>query len=164
MIILPACAPSAGGGGDANSEQGAASPVDTPLRPATPKAEAATGEWRGENGTLTYFDAESGTAVMQLACRASRLTVTLPGVRPIASEERLSFGGGGDIEVLVADAETEAEQVTANGPVDSPDRLRAFLEAGPGASYGATAIGPLVPVPSDQSRALIEDCTKPAGT
>lgn len=159
LALLAGCNPPAGASGDPSDNDGAtASPPDTPLRPASAKPEAATGEWGSSNGALHYTDGASGAGRMTLSCRAGQLQVALPGVASIDSEERLSFGGGGDVEALVRSAGT-ADGVEAIGPAPDAARLLALLTAGPGASYGATAIGPLVPVPEELANAFVKACS-----
>ena len=166
LAALTACSPSEAVDEPANDgiEEGAAEPVDTPLRPAATKVEAATGAWTSAGKSLTFVDADSERAVMMIACSKGQLVVSLPGVKPIGSEDRLSFGGGGDVEALVATSDPTATSVTGAAPLIEFDRLAALLEAGPGASYGATAIGPLVPVSADQARAFVTGCGAPSGT
>ena len=135
-----------------------ANPPDTPLRPASPRPTPATGAWSDAGGALRLTDDETGEARMILACRKGQLRVTLPGVAPIDSEERLSFGGGGDVEALVRSAITRQDEVDAIGAAPDRARLVALLTAGPGASYGATAIGPLVPVPDAMAAAFADGC------
>ncbi len=162
-LLLAACeqgasAPSADHGNDA------AAPPQSPLRPASPKPQAADGEWQGERGDLQFVDSEKGTATMMLACHGGTLSVRLPGVRPIGSEERLSFGGGGDLETLVADSRSTGPAVEARGPAPGPAALAALMSGGPGASYGATAVGPLVPVPQTMIADFVKACGQPGGT
>ena len=157
IALLAACQPPADPAFDSGDNDGTASPPDTPLRPATPKPTPATGVW-SESGGVLRFAEENGEARMALACAHGVLRVTLPGVAPIESEERLSFGGGGDVEALVRSTPDGRGEVEASGPAPDPARLIALLHAGPGASYGATAIGPLVPVPAAISEAFVAGC------
>lgn len=167
ILLLFAALASCGSGATSPPSDGesrtSALPPETPLRPATPEPVAARGEWQHDDGRLRFVDADSRKAVMELACRPRALLVRLPGVVPIGSEERLSFGGGGDVETLVADSTSDEPVVEASGMLPDPTRLRALLAAGPGASYGATAVGPLVPVPAAMADAFVTACGK-AGT
>ncbi|MEO5809790.1 MAG: hypothetical protein ABIR51_07020 [Sphingomicrobium sp.] len=98
--------------------------------------------------------------MLRLQCTAAQrlLLVNLSGVPPLASEERLSFGGDGEVVALVADARGNAAHRGVRGSGAPPAALEAMLRAGPGASYGATAIGPLPPVPADEARRFAAAC------
>jgi uncharacterized membrane protein len=133
---------------------------DAALRPVARVPAAAAGEWSlaADRSTLT-FDAEEEADRLSLVCPGDgRLRVTLPAARAIASEERLSVGGGGEVEALVAEQGEARGGVSAVGAV--PASLGAMLRAGPGASYGATSIGPLPAVSPADSEAFVASCRK----
>jgi len=172
-LLLAACGPAAPTGNlvnpDADREpagSGEAAPATTPLRPATPAPEKAVGSWTmlssGEGVGLAYREIGGDRPTIHLFCPAARgqLLVNLPTIAPISSEERLSFGGAGDVEALVADTGGDALRggVSGVGAAPSAARLAAMLVAGPGASYGATAVGPLPPVNAPDATAFAAAC------
>ncbi len=117
----------------------------------------------GEGVALALL-AERDRAVFRLFCPAGqdRLLVNVPAFRPIGSEERLSFGSGGDVAALVADTGGDRRRggVSGTGPV--PDDLAA-LTAGPiSASYGAQTSGPHPAPPANLARAFVAACGEAA--
>lgn len=102
----------------------------------------------GGGVALVYY--ASGVASIRLFCPAgqNRILINVPSFRPIASEERLTFGSGDAAEVLVADARGDQQRggISAAGPV--PSNLEKLLDGPVAASYGAQRAGPH-PAPSD---------------
>ncbi|HEY0013720.1 MAG TPA: hypothetical protein VGB79_12815 [Allosphingosinicella sp.] len=127
-----------------------------------------TGAWdlqsSGEGAALVVTAAAGGTAAIRLFCpsRQGRLLVNVPAFRPIGSEERLSFGGGGDAAALVADSAGDRQRggVSGIGPV--PAQLAAFLAGPVSASYGAQTSGPHPAVPADLARGFVAACSEGA--
>ncbi|MGZ8345430.1 MAG: hypothetical protein ACXWUO_17785 [Allosphingosinicella sp.] len=113
----------------------------------------------GEGVALALLPAE-GRATIRLFCPAGadRLLVNVPGFRAIGSEERLSFGSGGEVAALVADTRGDAQRggVSANGEV--PANLAALVGGPLSASYGAQTSGPHPAPPPSLSRAFVAAC------
>jgi uncharacterized membrane protein len=105
-----------------------------------------------------------GGAAIRLFCPAGgkRLAVNVPGFRPIGSEERLSFGSGGEVAALVADSGGDSRRggVTATGAV--PDDLSALIRGPLSASYGAQSSGPHPAAPAALSSAFVAACREGA--
>ena len=92
-------------------------------------------------------DAGEQPVVILTCVPSGRLIVRLPRVAPVASEERLTIGSGGDVVAFVADTQEGSGSASARG--DLPIALDRMLEAGFAAAYGATSVGELPPVPAD---------------
>ena len=95
-------------------------------------------------GASLGFVSESGAPAIRLLCpaRQDRLVVNVPSFNPIGSEERLSFGSGGEVIALVADPHGDSVRggVSGSGPV--PDDLKGLVAGPIAASYGAQHSGP----------------------
>lgn len=100
-------------------------------------------------------------AAIRVFCPAgeNRLLVNVPSLRPIGSEERLSFGSGGDVVALVADTGGDQERggVSATGGV--PDDLAALLSGPVSVSYGAQTSGPHQAPPEQLAQAFVAACS-----
>lgn len=145
---------------------------DAPATAAKPEKDHATGRpeqvaagagWNlqssGEGTALVLVQA-SGATVLRLFCPsgANRLIVNVPAFEPIGSEERLSFGGGGDAVALVADPRGDRSRGGVSGEIRTPAALYDLLSGPVSASYGAQTSGPHVPPAQDQARALVQAC------
>lgn len=135
-----------------------------PLSSPASDADAATGGWVLEpaaGGPVLALRSAGEETAIRLSCSAGRklLLIHVPGFRGIGSEDRLSFGGGGEAVALVAAVPRHAGQagVSAAGPL--PDDLAALLAAPLSASYGAQTSGPHPAPPPDLARAFIAACT-----
>ncbi len=158
--LLAACKP--GAPADPSNEAAAAAPA-SPLRPAAPGDPVLQGSWSlriSSEGPSLSFATSGRQPVLYVACIAPSpdFLVTLPGVTPIGSEERLSFGGGGEVVALVVKVSGRSGGGGVTGAGDRLPTLEAMLRAGPGASYGATAIGPLPPVPASVAHGFAAAC------
>jgi uncharacterized membrane protein len=128
-----------------------------------PAAPAPAARWdlqsSGEGIALVLLAAE-GAATIRLFCPAGagRLVVSVPGFRPVGSEERLSFGSGGAVVALVADPRGDAQRggVTAAG--DVPAEFPALVGGPVSASYGAQRSGPHPAPPPDLARGFVAAC------
>jgi len=134
--------------------------------PAAPPATPAS-RWdlqsSGEGVALALLTA-SGPAAIRLFCPAGqdRLLVNVPAFRPVGSEERLSFGGGGEVVALVADTSGDRRRGGVSGTGAVPDEL-GRLVAGPiSASYGAQTSGPHPAPPPQLARAFVAACNEGA--
>lgn len=133
-----------------------------------PTAALAAGEapgWQllssGEGTALRL----AGASGMHLFCpaRSGRLVVNISGFKPIASEERLSFGSRGDVVALVADSGGGAVRGGVTGEGQVPAELAAILAGPMSASYGAQRVGPLpLAAPGDRKAFLAACDQKPA--
>lgn len=165
-----------GGGDDDNVASAPANEGETaPLgnaneAPAEGSAVRAAG-WElqssGEGTALALLSAGGGTAI-RLFCASGqqRLLVNVPGFRPIASEERLSFGSGGQAMALVADTKGDAQRGGVSGTSEVPDDLPALINGPVSVSYGAQRSGPHSAPPTDAARAFVAACSDeraPAG-
>jgi uncharacterized membrane protein len=162
-LLAAACsAPEDGSNAEANSAgtNGTAS--------ANASAPAPAAGWdlqsSGEGAALVLAAAPDAPPAIRLFCpsRQGRLLVNVPGFRPVGSEERLSFGGGGDAAALVADPAGDRQRggVSGIGPV--PAQLAAFLAGPVSASYGAQASGPHPVIPADLARGFVAACSEGA--
>lgn len=176
LLAVTACGSGSGGGeapagndaaeAAANGTAGAAGPP-APAANAQAPAQTAAARWdlqsSGEGAALVLPDGRGGTAI-RLFCpsRSGRLLVNVPAFRPIGSEERLSFGSGGEAYALVADTRGDGQRggVTGSGAV--PATLPALVEGPVSASYGAQTSGPHPAPPRELARAFVAACTEPA--
>lgn len=115
----------------------------------------------GEGVALALL-AAVGSATIRLFCSSgeNRLLVNVRGFRPIGSEERLSFGSGGEAMALVADTRGDAQRGGVSGTGEIPDNLAALAGGGLSASYGAQTSGPHPAPPRVLSRAFAAACSE----
>lgn len=130
---------------------------------STARAAARNAGWdlqtSGEGVALALLDNAGGSAI-RLLCAAGRnqLLVNVPSFKPIGSEERLSFGSGGNVVALVADSrgDTQRGGVSGSGPV--PDDLKRLVGGPVAASYGAQRSRPHAAPPVDLVRPFVTAC------
>jgi uncharacterized membrane protein len=140
-------------------------PASNEAAPGPPpaKKDPAAARWdlqsSGEGVALVLLSASGGTT-LRLYCPAGgkRLLVNVPAFRPIGSEERLSFGGGGEVVALVADTRGDRQRGGVTGTGAVPAGLAGLLEGPVSASYGAQSSGPSSPPPSELARAFVAAC------
>jgi uncharacterized membrane protein len=169
LLLLGACnTPEDAPAGPANDTGNAAVPP-APANAQAPGQAASGGAWdlqsSGEGTALALMSA-SGTASVRLFCpaRGNRLLVNVPGFRPVSSEERLSFGSGGEVVALVADTAGDRQRGGVSGTGAVPANLAALI-AGPVAiNYGAQNSGPHPAPPADLARNFVAACTGTAAT
>jgi len=132
-------------------------------RPTVPEAARAAG-WNLQSsgeGVALVRQSGAGAAAIRLFCPTgdNRLLVNVPSFKAIGSEERLSFGSGGEAVALVADAGGDAQRggVTGEGPV--PGTLAALVSGPVSASYGAQSSGPHAAPPAHLARAFVAACS-----
>lgn len=158
-ILLAGCGPR-----DAADGNGA-SGVDAPAAQADPPAAATDARWdlqsSGEGVALAFLTAGE-TAAIRLFCPAGarQLVVNVPAFRPIGSEERLSFGGGGEAHALVADPRGDARRGGVTGTGAVPGNLAALISGPISASYGAQSSGPHPAPPPDAAVAFAAGCAE----
>ena len=161
LLALASC-----GGGDETAEEAVNGADAAPgfSSPGAPdEAETRTSpEWdlvsSGDGAALVFGTAQR--TAMRLFCPAggSELLVNVPAFRPIGSEERLSFGSGGEVVALVADVRGDSERggVSATGAV--PGNLAALIGGPVSASYGAQTGGPHPAPPAALARGFVAAC------
>lgn len=97
---------------------------------------------------------------MSLTCASgeNRLQINVSAFMPIGSEDRLSFGSGGEVEALVADFRGDRllGGVSAEGMV--PANLEALTGGSIFASYGAQTSGPHPSVPREIAGSFVAAC------
>lgn len=133
--------------------------------PAGPAEAAEKGEVQGWNlqssgeGVALVLAGADGPAV-RLFCPAGgkRLVVNVPGFRAIGSEERLSFGSGGEVAALVADSRGDRQRGGVTGTGSVPDDLAALVKGPLSASYGAQSSGPHPAPPAALSSGFVAAC------
>jgi uncharacterized membrane protein len=167
-LLLPAC----GGGSSApaveanQAENGlvASEPVPQEAPAAVNAAAVArpsagwTFESSGKVATLAFTSA-SGAAAIRIACPApGRLLVNVPGFRPVGSEERLSFGSGGEVVALVAGTSGDKARGGVSGTGEVPANLAALIAGPISASYGAQTSGPHPAPPAKLASAFAAAC------
>ncbi|MFN3943561.1 MAG: hypothetical protein ACK4K7_01365 [Allosphingosinicella sp.] len=159
-LLLAACR---GGGGAADN--GAAPPPPEPAgSPAPPVASAGTAAWdlvaSGEGTALRLGGSGGGRAALALFCPAggAELVVNVPGFRPVGSEERMTFGSGGEVTTLVADTAGDALRGGVSGAGPVPANLAALIAGPIGVNYGAQNSGPHDAPPADLARGFAAAC------
>lgn len=164
LCVLAATASLAGCGESEPKEQSNTPAVSTGDPTAAPAAGETPG-WQllssGEGTALRL----AGAAGIHLFCpaRSGRLVVNISGFKPIASEERLSFGSGGEVVALVADSGGDALRGGVTGEGQVPAELAAILAGPMSASYGAQSVGPLPLAAAGDRTAFLAACQeKPA--
>jgi uncharacterized membrane protein len=97
----------------------------------------------GEGAALALLSG-SGRAEVRLFCATGKkqLLVNVADFRPIGSEERMSFGSGGEAVALVADPRGDAQRGGVSGTGEVPANLAALIAGPLSVSYGAQTSGP----------------------
>ena len=155
-LLMAACTPQQ----PSQSNTAAAEPSQ-PTQPGQPGQPSWDLQSSGEGVALALVSG-AGSAAIRLFCPAAEneLLVNVPAFKPIGSEERLSFGSGGEVVALVADPRGDAQRGGVSGSGAVPGDL-AELIAGPvSASYGAQSSGPHAPPPAEIARAFVRACAK----
>jgi uncharacterized membrane protein len=145
----------------------AEAPADAPGSPANEAQPGPAARWdlqsSGEGVALALL-AEPDRTAIRLFCPAGedRLLVNVPAFRPIGSEERLSFGSGGEVVALVADPRGDRRRGGVSGTGAVPDELDALVRGPLSASYGAQTSGPHPAPPPQLARAFVAACREGA--
>lgn len=171
ISLLAACEGGGGGGGSGSapvpgnrSEAAPAANSQAPLIPITSN-ESPTSRWdlqsSGEGVALALLAAD-GAAAIRLFCPAggAELLVNVATFRPVASEERLSFGSGGAAHALVAGTKGDRRRGGVSGTSAVPDTLPALVADPISASYGAQTSGPHAAPPQAMARAFVAACSE----
>jgi uncharacterized membrane protein len=113
-------------------------------------------------GALLTLRPATGTPSLRLFCpaRRSELLVNVPALRPIASEERLSFGSGGQAIALVADTRGDLQRGGVSGTGALPRNVAAILDGELSAGYGAQTSGPHPAPPPNLAQRFAAACYK----
>lgn len=155
----PAAAP-------ANESQISAAEAEAPAGPSATAGKSPASGWdlqsSGEGVALVL--AGPDRPAIRLFCPAGgkRLVVNVPGFRPIGSEERLSFGSGGEAAALVADSRGDAQRGGVSGTGAVPEALAALVGGPVSASYGAQRSGPHAAPPRALASAFVSACREGA--
>jgi uncharacterized membrane protein len=114
-----------------------------------------------EGATLTLT--ASGRVAVRFLCppRTNRLLINVPGFRPVGSEERLSFGNGGEVGALVADPGGDTQRGGVTGAGEVPVNLAALIDGPLTVNYGAQTSGPHVAMPAASARSFVAACGEP---
>lgn len=146
-------------------ESEAPSSASSPSAPTTPSVAAARWDLQSSGeGTALALMPKSGPEPIRLFCPSAqdRLLVNVPAFRPIASEERLSFGSGGEAVALVAHTRGDRQRGGISGTGEVPDNLAALVGGPLSASYGAQRSGPHPAPPHALARAFVAACREGA--
>ena len=146
--------------GSSTASNAAEANAAAPLAEAPPAADARWDLQSSGEGVALALLAGSERTEMRLFCPAGgkRLLVNVPGFRPVGSEERLSFGGGGDSVALVADTKGDRQRGGVSGVGDVPAELAALVGGPVSASYGAQRSGPHAAPPAALARDFVAAC------
>ncbi len=164
LLLLGACArPDNAPPAPANdsSANDAVPPAANAQAPAQPAPGAGWDLQSSGEGTALALMAAPGSPRLRLFCpaRGNRILVNVPAFHPVASEERLSFGSGGEVVALVADTAGDRQRGGVSGTGSVPANLAALI-AGPVAiNYGAQNSGPHPAPPANLARNFIAACT-----
>jgi uncharacterized membrane protein len=148
----------------ARIELPAATPAPSPTGTAPGPTSAAGWDLQssGEGAALVF--PASGKAAVRLFCPtgAKRILVNVPAFRPIGSEERLSFGSGGNAHALVADTRGDRQRGGVSGTGAVPGNLGGLIGGPVSVSYGAQVSGPHPAPPANLARAFAAACREGA--
>jgi uncharacterized membrane protein len=113
-------------------------------------------------GAALALQSGAGNTAMRLFCPAAKnqFVVNVPSFKPIGSEERLSFGSGGEVVALVADPSGDVQRGGVSGSGTVPANLAALVSGPVFASYGAQVSGPHPAPPGDLAQAFARACAK----
>lgn len=158
--LVAACG--SGDPGPANESRAPVANASAPAAAASPAGEATAAAWdlqsSGEGAALVLAGPERPAIRLFCPVGAKRLLVNVPGFRPIGSEERLSFGSGGEAAALVADSRGDRQRGGVTGTGEVPDALAALVGGPVSASYGAQRSGPHPAPPRALSSAFVAAC------
>jgi uncharacterized membrane protein len=152
-LLIAACSPQQ----PSQSNAGTAEPAQ-PRQGGQPSWDLQSS---GEGVALALVSGAGNTAI-RLFCPAARneLLVNVPSFKPIGSEERLSFGSGGEVVALVADPSGDAQRGGVSGRGAVPGNLAALVSGPVSASYGAQTSGPHPAPPGRIAQAFVRACAE----
>lgn len=135
-------------------------PADSPTAQTAKRPDALWVLQPSAEASVLVLQTQAGNPILSLTCPSggNRLQVNVPGFTPTGSEERLSFGSGGEVEALVADfrGDRRLGGVSAAGAV--PANLAALVGGPVSASYGSQTSGPHPAVPEDVVGSFVAGC------
>ena len=150
ITVLAGCRPAA------ELPENAAAPLAPDSRP-----EAGWTLRQEAGGATLVLGDDGGRPLIRIACAGkARLIVNVPAFRPIASEERLSFGGDGEVVALVAGSKGDKVGGGVSGEGRIPDELKRLIIAPMSASYGAQVSGPHAPPPDSLAGPFLSACAE----
>jgi uncharacterized membrane protein len=167
-LMLAAC-----GGDEAGEAPREADDAGDPAAIATQSPDGdvpdqAAGGWdlqsSGEGAALVY--PASGSTAVRLFCPSASNTilVNVPGFRPVGSEERMTFGSGGNAHTLVADTRGDRQRGGVSGTGAVPGNLAALLGGPVSVNHGSQDAGPFPAPPAGLVRGFVTACNDGAAT
>jgi uncharacterized membrane protein len=158
-LLLAAC----GGGGEQSREARDTAETPPPVPPPPlPAFDPSAPQWdlqsSGEGVALVY-PAAADTA-LRLFCPADSNTilVNVPAFRPVGSEERMTFGSGGNAHTLVADTRGDRQRGGVSGSGAVPGNLAALLGGPVSVNHGSQDAGPFPAPPAGLVRSFVTAC------
>jgi uncharacterized membrane protein len=140
--------------------------ADAPAGPAGAEPTSRAQGWdlqsSGEGVALVLAGADRPAIRLFCPAGGKKLLVNVPGFRPVGSEERLSFGSGGEAAALVADSRGDRRRGGVTGTGEVPDELAALVRGPVSASYGSQTSGPHPAPPKALSGAFVDACREGA--
>jgi len=131
---------------------------------ASAPADVAAPAWdlasSGEGVALVLAAGDRTTVRLFCPAGSGRILVNVPAFRPIGSEERLSFGSGGEVEALVADTRGDRQRGGVSGTGAVPDNLSALIAGPVSVNYGAQNSGPHPAPPPQLAQAFAGACAE----
>lgn len=155
LLALAAC--------DRPAATPAAKPAEAakPAFPAIEASEWAVGMGRNSVELAHFVGGDQAHPDLRLVCaEGDGFLAVLPNFTPVASEERLNIGSGGQVQTLVATKARAGAGVQATGPI-ADDLLAVFDGGGPiSINHGYQNAGPF-PAPPEAARRIFTDtCRK----
>lgn len=137
-----------------------APPADSNAAGADASVSSAWSLQSSDEGAALVISDAAGEDALRLFCPSGdgRLLVNVPGFEPIGSEERLSFGSGGNVVALVADTRGDSRRGGVSGTGAVPEELPALLSGSVSAAYGAQTSGPHPAPPARLASAFVAAC------
>ncbi|HEX8625571.1 MAG TPA: hypothetical protein VF782_10890 [Allosphingosinicella sp.] len=161
-ILVAACGSRDPDGAALPTNERQAPAEDTAVAAAAPSDKGLALAWdlqsSGEGVALVLAGGDRPAISFFCPIGGKRLVVNVPGFRPIGSEERLSFGSGGEATALVADSRGDRRRGGVTGTGEVPDGLAALIRGPLSASYGAQRSGPHLAPPRALSSAFVAAC------
>lgn len=159
-MLLGACDRPEGPRNESTSPSVEAPPSGAPTADVAKQAEANWILQSGAKVTTVALQTQTGGRIMSLTCASgeNRLQINVSGFTAIGSEDRLSFGSGGEVEAFVADfrGDRRLGGVSAEGAV--PANFPALIGGPVSASYGAQTSGPHPAIPRGIAGSLVAAC------
>ena len=159
-LLLAAC-------GEEAAEAPAADPASTVSPSAAASGDPVVADWAARSwdlvasgeGTALVFPT-GGDAAIRLFCPSDNNTilVNVPAFRPVGSEERMTFGSGGEAHTLVADTRGDRQRGGVSGTGAVPGNLAALLGGPVSVNHGSQDAGPFPAPPAGLVRSFVTAC------